>query len=273
MELAGDPSTLEASGIRLAGGAHTSRTIMLAEVGTLLQAVPDFGARRAEYTNAVVEQNVLGKKTAANRRLTNTRLGELYGLDAGIPVFRGFRRAWEADPEGRPVAALLICLARDPFLRATADLVLGLAEGDELVRGVLVAILLRHSEGRLNEANLDKVARNVASSWAQSGHLEGRTRKHRRLVAPSPGPVALALWLGSLEGRAGEGLLASAWCAVFDGPKSRVLEAALRAKQLGLVSGTVGVGAMHLDASPLLSGAAGSYPGGRLAQRGVEQGG
>ena len=272
MELAGTIGSLEANGIRLVGGAHTSRTIMLAEIGALLRAVPGHGARRAQFAAAISEHNVLGKKTAANRRLTNTRLGELYGLDAAVPVFRAFRRAWDADSAGRPVAALLICLARDPFLRATADLVLGLPEGDELVRGELIQVLRRHSDGRLNDANLDKVARNVASSWAQSGHLEGRTRKHRRLVAPTPGPVALALWLGSLEGRAGEGLLASPWCAVFDGARSRVLEAALGAKQLGLVSGTVAPGAVHLDASPLLIAASGS-PREPSAGRGLEQGG
>jgi hypothetical protein len=253
MRVTGEIPLLEAAGLLFGGrGAHTSRTMMLAELGGALKAVPSDGARREDFTRAIREENALGKVTASNRRLTNQRLGELYGLDAGIPVFRALRRAWRADEEGRPRIALLCALARDPLLRATADLVLGLKPGAELVRVELLAALRQHVEARLNDASLDKVARNAASSWAQSGHLQGRTRKHRVLVDPSPGAVAYAVWLGSLQGLEGVNLLTSGWCRVFDGSRQRLLDMALRAKQLGLVRGSVGGDVVHLDPTPLL---------------------
>jgi hypothetical protein len=53
---------------------------------------------------------------------------------------------------------------------------------------------------RLNDSTLNKVVRNASSSWTQSGHLRGRTFKHRALVKPTPATIALALYLGYAAG-------------------------------------------------------------------------
>ena len=98
---------------------------------------------------------------------------------------------------------------------------------------------------------LDKVARNAASTWSQSGHLEGRVRKIRQRVTPSPGGLALALWLGTLEGLAGEQLLGSRWAQVLDRSPRELEPVALRAKQLGLISASIGGGTAEIDASEL----------------------
>jgi hypothetical protein len=242
---------LQSAGFRLGDrGTHTSRTMMLQEVSELLAAVPH-GTRRAGYAEAIVSGNVLGKETAANRRLTNQRLGELYGLDPLVPLFRVLLRVWEADPEGRPVSAVLCALARDPLFRATAPAVLSLEPGEELLRTSLTGAIADATVGRLNESTLDKVARNAASSWNQSGHLEGRVRKIRRRVQPTPGPTALALWLGSVEGKAGEDLLRTSWAKVLDAPPGALLELTLRAKQLGLIRARSGGGVVEIDARSL----------------------
>lgn len=65
---------------------HTSRTIMLTDLGELFAAVPP-EAVREDYRAAIVDENVLGKATAANRRGTGQRLGELYVLDPRVPLF------------------------------------------------------------------------------------------------------------------------------------------------------------------------------------------
>lgn len=225
---------------------------MLRELSDLLAAVPAEHLSREQFAAAIIERNELAKDTASNRRLTNQRLGELYGLDGRIPLFRAMHRVWELDSAGRPVIALLCALARDPLLRATSDKVLSLRLGEELVRNEFLTSLRNHVEARLNDSSLDKVARNAASSWTQSGHLIGRVRKTRAHVAPTPGAVAFALWLGSLEGRVGDDLLASFWCSIFDGPKQGVRDAALQAKQLGLIKASFAGDVIHIDTSPLL---------------------
>lgn len=256
--ISGDVRALTSAGLRFGNkGTHTSRTMMLSELSDLLAAVPDSAASREDYASAIIESNVLGKETGSNRRLTNQRLGELYGLDTRNPVFRAMQRVWIADPQGRPLIALLCALARDPLLRATAAKILSLRPGEELVRSEFLPSIRDHVETRLNDSTLNKVARNAASTWTQSGHLKGRVRKKREMVTPTPGSVAFALWLGSLEGRVGEDLLASFWCSVFDGPKHAILQAALHAKQLGLIKATVAGDIVQLDPSPLLPRAIG----------------
>ena len=204
----------QAAGFRFGEkGTHTSRTMMLAELTELLAALPA-NATHDEYTEAIIESNVLGKQTTSTRRLTNQRLGELYGLSLTVPLFRVLRRLWDVDEPGRPLIALLCALARDPLLHATSKVVLPMPIGSELLRSTMTAAIRESVGSRLNESILDKVARNAGSSWSQSGHLEGRARKIRREVRPTPGSVAFAVWFGSLHGLAGEDLLRTPWARV-----------------------------------------------------------
>ena len=86
---------------------------------------------------------------------------------------------------------------------------------------------------RLNTATLDKVVRNAASSWTQSGHLEGRTFKKRRLVRPSRGSVAMALFLGYLQGIRGPGILKTFWTGVLDATTEELSRIATAASMSG----------------------------------------
>lgn len=234
-------------------GTQTSRTVMLAELTQLFAAIPS-NHERAAYATAIIEDNALNKSTASTRRLTTQRLAELYALDPRVPIFRVLRRIWASDTRGRPVLALLASLARDPLLRATADPVLALPVGAELVRTHFVESIRASAAKRLNEAVLDKVARNAASSWSQSGHLRGRVRKIRERIDPTPGNLAMALWMGSREGLAGHTLLECRWTRVLDRTGSELIPLLLEAKQRGLLQARVGGGVVDIDLSPLDAG-------------------
>ena len=227
---------------------HTSRTIMLAELRELFNAAPP-EAVRADYAAAIIDENVLGKATVATRRWTNQRLGELYSLDPRVPILRVLRRLWLVDVPGRPLLAMLCALARDPLLRSTAPSVLALPVGAELVRSSFLDEIRQAVGTRLNEAVLDKVARNGASSWAQSGHLQGRMRKIRTRVAPTPGCLTMALWLGAVEGLAGQALLDCRWTRVLDRVGQALLPVAFEARQLGLIHARAGGGVVEIDVS------------------------
>ena len=101
-----------------AKGTHTSRTMMLEELTLVLEATPP-SARRADYAAAIINGNCLSKPTASTRRLSNQRLGELYGLDPTVPLFRVLRGLWDLGAQGRPLLALLAAIARVPLLAAT----------------------------------------------------------------------------------------------------------------------------------------------------------
>ena len=152
-----------------------------------------------------------------------------------LPLFRIMRSLWRLDERGQPLLALLVALARDPLLAATASAVIPLRAGEEFARGPMRQALRDAVGSRLNDATLDKVARNAASSWSQAGHLTGRTFKVRRLVQPTFATVALAMLLAYTCGSRGEALLDSDWLKAIDCQPSQARALAIDAKRHGLI--------------------------------------
>jgi hypothetical protein len=216
-------------------GTHTSRTIMLEELSTVFDSVPP-DAATGLYAHSVIEDNCLGKQTFSTRKLSLQRLRELYALDPAVPLFRILRKLWKVE-EGRSqsLLAMLACLARDPLLLATANSIIQMPEGTEFQRNPMREALTELTDNRLNESTLNKVVRNAASSWSQSGHLEGRTFKVRRAVQATPASLAFALYLAHAAGLGAEESMSSGWVKVLDCSASRALELAASAKRLGLI--------------------------------------
>jgi hypothetical protein len=231
-------------------GTHSSRTMMLEELAAVMSAAPP-NSRPEAYAAAVVEDNCLGKQTAATRKHSLRHLRELYGLDPSIPLFRVLARLWQIDSVGRPLLALLASLARDPLLRATADVIIGMPEGAELQRTAMREALAKAVNDRLNESTLGKVARNAASTWSQSGHLEGRTFKFRRVVRATPSSLAFALYLAHAAGFSTEESFHSGWVRILDCNSSMGLELAAAAKRLGLIDLRTGGDVIDLNLNRL----------------------
>lgn len=215
-------------------GTHTSRTMMLEELTVLLRQCPA-GATRAEYVRVLVDENCLGKHTLSTRKLSLQRLTELHGVDPAVPLFRLLRFFWDADEKAHAQLALLSALARDPLLRATAPVVLAMKQGDEIARQQMTDALALAVGGRLNDATLDKVVRNTASSWTQSGHLEGRGRKRRVRVSPTPASTAFALLLSFLMGSRGMNVFETLFSQVLDRYVNELTFLAMDAKRLGFL--------------------------------------
>jgi hypothetical protein len=233
-------------------GTHTSRTIMLDELRAVLaNCGPEAG--RDKYLSAIREDNCLGKRTAATRKLSSQRLSELYALDPEVPLFRVMRRCWFADREGQPLLALLLALTRDPLLRVTAQVILKLRPGEELARQQMTDALRHAVRSRLNDSTLDKVVRNAASSWTQSRHLKGRGRKVRQSVAPTAATTAFALLLGYILGTRGAALFETFWARALDSPPGELISLAMDARRLGFIDMSQSGGVIDVSCSRLLS--------------------
>ena len=146
---------------------------------------------------------------------------------------------------------LLCAAARDPLIRASATLIIDTPQGEPFSRERLLACLRDAVGDRLNDEVLGKVARNLGSTWTQSGHLVGRVKKTRSAVTPTPAAVAFAMWLGSQEGLRDGELLRSVWARLLDRSDSAILAFAQEAKRLGLIQLAVGGGVMSFDPSQL----------------------
>lgn len=233
-------------------GTHSSRTMMLNEISLLLEHCAHESTRE-EYARAIVEDNCLEKQTVSNRRLSLQRMSELYALDTSVLLFRVFRSLWEIGKEGRPQLALLCSLARDPLLRVTAPIIIGMKNGDELARQQLTDALGEALDGRLNDSSLDKVVRNTSASWTQSGHLAGRGRKTRCTVKPTPASVAYALLLGYILGSRSSRLFETFWTKIFDVPPGELPFYAMDAKRYGLLDMNEAGGIMEISFTRLLT--------------------
>jgi len=209
--------------------------MMLRELSELLKLTPA-SASALEYRAAIVDNNLLGKRTLATRKLTAQRLSELYGLDPAIPTFRVLRRLWDADHTGRPMVAFLAAFARDPLLRTTTEAVLPIQAGGRITSAAIDAALNGRLGKRLNPAVRQKVARNAASSWTQSGHLEGRTVKRRVRPTVSPSAACMALVLGYVIGLRGRALFTSEWTRTLDVSYSELNQLVQSANRAGLLN-------------------------------------
>jgi hypothetical protein len=215
------------------GSPHVSRTMMLAELGLLLEYVTNPNASRDNYIRAIVEDNCLGKRTEKNRQISKRYLLELYSLDRETLLFRALLFFWQRDAQGRPLLALLCAYARDTLLRASAKYILPLAEGALVTRENTEEFLEQLAPGRYSPGKLASNAKNLNSTWTQSGHLAGRVRKIRSRVTPTAGSVAYALLLAHVAGGRGPALLQSEYLKALDCPPDRAVELAEEASRRG----------------------------------------
>lgn len=207
---------------------------MFSELTEALAAVrPE--APLAEYRSAIVEQNILGKKSLATRKLTAQRLSEIYALSPDSALFRNLRRLWPQAGVGRPALALLCASARDPLLRLVAPAVLRVREGNPISKDDLDAALASSVPGRFNDAIRNKIARNAASSFTQSGHISGRTKKTRSRPRVGREAAAYALFLGYLCGARGPALFTTIWAEFLDRRPEDLLTLAAEASAAGLL--------------------------------------
>jgi hypothetical protein len=214
------------------GGAMVSRTIMLAELTALLEALPST-ATAEDYRMAIIEDNVLLKRSATTRRASARWLHELYALNSGVPVFAILRHFWSADEVSRPLLVCLCANARDPLLRMTAPLVLSQPYGASILAPEVAAGFAVIDPGRFRPDTSARIARNALSSWAQSGHLRGKLHKTRARPIVTPASMAYALLLGYLAGSRGIGLFTTFWTALLDCPPEQADTLAFEAGRRG----------------------------------------
>jgi hypothetical protein len=224
------------------GGVHLSKTMMLAELTTLLNAThPD------DLDTQVLEANVLGKRTGAARRLALARLNTLYGIRTPNPIAVVMGKLWRMRTEGRPMLALLCALARESLLRDSADAVLPALAGTPVLWPDIAAKLSRKHPGRYSPKMMKSLAQNCASTWTQSGHLTGKVRKRRSVAVATPEAVAYAALLGALAGFGGPALLASPWMSALDRSDAELLNLLRSGEAAGLLRLRAGGGVIEIN--------------------------
>lgn len=200
---------------------HTGRTLMLGDLTTGLNTATLSADPASAVRQAIVDANVLGKRTPRTRLASWQMLNRLYGLSDTAPTTQAFVGLWAESPAARPQLALLRALERDALLRLSAPWIVAQSPGQAVTPTELAAELARLGVV-YSDKTLQSVSRNLLSSWTQAGWLVGTTRKRRRDVTWQPAAAAYLLHAAYLQGTRGS--------VLFDNPTAATL--GLDAEQL-----------------------------------------
>ena len=213
-------------------GAHLGRTIMAEDLGKVMASC-GVRATLEDYRKAVIDENVLLKKSSGARDESFYRLKQLYSLDSSQKIFSVLRELWAYTTSGHNLLSLLCAIARDPILRCTTHLVLETSEGTMLMAKDFERVVSENFPGRLSSKTLASASRNLASSWTQSGHLLDAKRKSRKQVTPDSTVVAYAIFLAYLSGDRGNALFDSVWLKILDTSNHQLHNLAQQASKKG----------------------------------------
>jgi hypothetical protein len=216
-------------------GSHSSRTIMLQEIELLFQNIPS-DASFNTIKDAIINENILNKKSISGRNKTFSFLKRMYGLDDSIPLYRVFRYLFTHYEKEHPTLTLLYALARDKSLRISADYILSLDCGTQARKDDLIQTLTQNLDGSFTDKTLKSMAENLLSSWTQSGHLIGKGKKNRTKSTSGPASFTFALYLGTLIGLGGVMLMRSPFISILDLSDTERDELFHSASVMGLIS-------------------------------------
>ncbi len=230
------------------GGVLSSRSIMLPELSALLSVAPADADMRG-YQRLAVDEDALGKASAANREKTFGMLRRLYALNPEVPIFREFRRLSLLFPSERETMAGILALAREPLLRACSDMVLGAPINSPLSRESFEVWVREFAAGRFSEAMYRSFSHNLYASFFQMGYLGEAVAKcrlrQRRDIRPAT--VAYAAFLDWLKGLNGVSLLQGSFSRSLELAKADHLSLLSAAGQLGLMQVANSGGVLQLD--------------------------
>ena len=199
---------------------------------------------------------MLGKRTLSTRQKSLRHLRELYALRASVPLFGALRILWYEDARSRPLLALMSAAARDPLVRCAVELVHDTVPGARLESDDFADAVQGAFPDRFSPGVRDRIGRNLASTWTQSGHLTAASKvapKTRARLTLTPVAATYALYLAHLDGNAGPMLFEGIWADILDADARTMQGLAEDASRRGWVEyasggGMVQVGFDAIDA-------------------------
>ncbi len=116
----------------------------------------------------------------------------LYALDPSVAAFQALRYSWTREVAANHYLALLSAYSRDGLLRMSAPYILSLKENEVIDRDAFEEFLKSKGADRLSNSCLESLVRNIAGTWARSGHLVKASK--RSIVKASVGSVGVCLF-------------------------------------------------------------------------------
>ncbi|MBY0437283.1 MAG: hypothetical protein K2W80_03755, partial [Burkholderiales bacterium] len=208
-----------------------------------------------EFRRLAVEEDVLHKASAANRKKTFSFLCRLYALDSRVPLFREAFRLQKLFPSDLRALMGLLAFAREPLLRACADMIIGTPVGKAVGREVFEAWIRDFAPGRYSQTMYVSFSHNLYASFFQLGYLGLAVGTLRLRLRPeaTPAITAYAAYLDWLSGENGFSLLSGRYSSTLELSQAEHIALLSSAGQLGLMRVAHSGGVLHLDFSSSLA--------------------
>ena len=222
-------------GFRRAGGSiHTSQTILASNATLLIAAMGTEPAAwdREAIRRKIVEDNLFGKRTESARLGSLRDMIALYGFDAPPPVTQAALAVWNT-ASNRSLLLGMLAVARDPILRASAQVIFAAESGESISFRTMAANLELEYPGRFSAGTLRAVGERCVSSWGQTGHLTNDTQRRRTAAIPDPALTGFAAFLAICAGFSGAAILESSWFRMLDVSSEQALSLLRRAEATG----------------------------------------
>lgn len=218
------------------GTIHTSQTILSENALVLVEDIGTGidGWSRDSLVNSIISKNIFAKRTDSARSGGVRDMIALYGFDAPPSATKALLSLWPAT-RNRTLLLGQLAIARDPILRATTPLILGMQPGEAAGFRTMSNYLEGLYPQRFSSGTLRAVGERCISSWGQMGHLRpGRVRERVPVVAESA-HAAFASFLAICSGFAGRSILESGWFRMLDLNPEQAMSLLRRAEAEGEV--------------------------------------
>ena len=169
-----------------------------------LAKVMDFTGDDNDFYNSL-KQNVFNKKTELGREKTAKYLKTLYGFNAADAQFTALKYFWSlCDDREKALLAFIYAINSDYLLSESVDVVKTTKIGEKVTVESLEANIEKLHPNKYSENTRKSMAQNIASSWKQTGFIEGKVKSIRAENEISYKVVCFAFLLAYLAGDRGD---------------------------------------------------------------------
>jgi hypothetical protein len=179
---------------------HTSRTMMFAE----LEKVMDYSIDSDEFLESL-SKNITGKKSNSGVEKTAIYLKKLYSLDVRHQPFIAFKYFWKiAETSDKSLLAFIYAINNDDLLAESIQVLQDTKLNEKALIELFEQNIERYHPKQYSENTRKSMAQNIASSWKQSGFIEGKIKNIRTQPKISYLVACLAFLLAYLKGDRGD---------------------------------------------------------------------
>ena len=169
-----------------------------------LEKVMNFSIEKDNYIESM-QNNVFGKKSQDGIKKTSGFLSQLYQFSLTLNKFKAFRFFWSiADENEKVMLSFVFAVSNDYLLQENISVLSNYKLGEKVELESIENNIEKFHPNRYTKVTLHSIAKNIASSWKQSGFITGKVKNIRTEPEITYRVVSFAMLLAFIDGLRGD---------------------------------------------------------------------